>query len=132
MIMLAQAPIGAARPEEPCPPVTGLTALGPLDLFARLDVQGSAGAAVRVRVQTSLDGGLTWFDVAAFAFTGSAVLGARLPAVATMAPLALTPLPDGAVRDGPFGDRLRATIESSGTYGLGTVVTVLGRVGGRC
>lgn len=132
MILLTQAPITVPRAEEPCPPVGGFARLAPLDLFARLDVQGSPGALVRVRVQTSLDGGLTWFDLAVFAFTGAGMLAARLPGTSALAPGALPPLADGQSRDGPFGNRLRATVESTGTWGLGTLVTVLAGAGGPC
>jgi hypothetical protein len=99
-----------------------------LDLQARLDVVGTPGTSVKAWLQTSLDGGATWADLACFAFTTtSAVKAARLPGVTVTAPSAITDgtLADDQSIDGPFGERFRVKISSSGTYGAGTALTLV-------
>ena len=98
-----------------------------LDLQARLDVVGSAGTSVHAWVQTSIDGGATWLDLACFAFAGtSAVKAARLPGAALRPPadIAEATLAADTALDGPFGERFRVKIASSGTYGAGTTLAV--------
>lgn len=90
---------------------------------------GSGGTTAKARVQTSLDGGTTWVDVACFAFTTSAARKAA--ALHARAPLAPTDVTDGALADntvlnGPLGDRLRVKLTTTGTYGGNTRLTVTG------
>ena len=81
---------------------------------------GSGGTSVDAYVQTSADGGVTWFDVAQFHFlTTSATkvynLSNRTPVTSIATPT------DGALAsntsvDGLLGDRLRVKWSSVGTY----------------
>lgn len=99
-----------------------------LDLQARLDVVGSPGTSVKAWVQTSIDGGATWLDLACFAFaTSSAVKAARLPGAALKSPAAIAEgtLADDTANDGPFGERFRIKVTSAGSYGAGTTLTLV-------
>lgn len=86
---------------------------------------GSGGTSLKVDVETSLDHGVTWVPVARFAFTtASAVKVANLSGMTSKSPAAVAALSDDAVLDGILGDRLRARITSTGTYGANTSVSV--------
>ena len=98
-----------------------------LDLQARLDVVGSPGTSAKAWVQTSIDGGATWLDLACFAFSSvSAVKAARLPGGALKSPAAISEgtLADDSASDGPFGERFRVKVTSVGTFGAGTTLTL--------
>ena len=83
-------------------------------------VRAGGGTTCDVFVQTSLDGGVTWFDIAQFAFTtttatkvsavkrGIAVTPGTAPADAALA--------DNTVLDGVIGDRVRVKYTTTGTY----------------
>ena len=94
-------------------------------LSARL-AYGSGGTSCYAVVETSLDQGVTWVQIARFDFTTSGLqkvmtvsgLTPRI-AAATAGSLAA----DTAL-DGTLGDRLRATVVSTGTYAGSTVVSV--------
>jgi hypothetical protein len=94
-------------------------------LSARL-AYGSGGTSCYAVVETSLDQGVTWVQIARFDFTTSGLqkvitvsgLTPRI-AAATAGSLAA----DTAL-DGVLGDRLRATVVSTGTYAGSTVVSV--------
>lgn len=81
---------------------------------------GSGGTSCKVFIQVSLDQGLSWIDIACFAFTtASAVKVINLFAGETsVAPVAPT---DGALADNEFingivGAVMRAKIVTTGTY----------------
>lgn len=105
-------------------PIVDLEGVTAVSLQARL-AYGSGGTTAKAYVQTSLDQGVTWIDVACFAFaTAGAVkvtnLSAFTPRILTVAP------PDGAladdtVVDGLLGDRLRVRIVTTGTYSSSVV-----------
>jgi len=89
---------------------------------------GSGGTTATVWVQTSLDGGLTWVDIANWAFTTSS-----LRSVATLS--ALTPVTtvytatDGTLgsntcKDGILGHQYRTKTTTTGTYAGGTTLRV--------
>lgn len=90
---------------------------------------GSGGTTAKVFVQTSLDGGTTWFDVVSQAFATtdaskvSAVSTAIAPASQAFAPgdAALT---DNTVVQGVLGDRIRAKLVTVGTYAGSTTIAV--------
>jgi len=96
-----------------------------ITLSARL-AYGSGGTSCYAVVETSLDQGVTWVQIARFDFTTSGLqkvmtvsgLTPRI-AAATAGSLAA----DTAL-DGTLGDRLRATVVSTGTYAGSTVVSV--------
>jgi hypothetical protein len=98
-------------------------------LSARL-AYGSGGTSCYAVIETSLDQGVTWVQIARFDFTTSGLqkvmtvsgLTPRI-AAATAGSLAA----DTAL-DGTLGDRLRATVVSTGTYAGSTVVSVRANV----
>ena len=98
-------------------------------LSARL-AYGSGGTSCYAVVETSLDQGVTWVQIARFDFATSGLqkvltvsgLTPRI-AAATAGSLAA----DTAL-DGTLGDRLRATVVSTGTYAGSTVVSVRANV----
>lgn len=90
---------------------------------------GAGGTAVKAYVQTSLDQGVTWFDIACFAFTTSAAtkvssITTRIaPASQAFAPTDVT-LTDNTIIQGVIGDQLRCKYVSTGTYTGTTHLTV--------
>ncbi len=84
-----------------------------------------AATSAKAYIQTSLDAGATWFDIASFAFTTSTAT--KVSAVTTeIAPAsqAFTPadgtLSDNTIIQGIIGDRLRVKFVSVGAYGAGS------------
>lgn len=88
---------------------------------------GSGGTTCKVYVQTSLDGGATWVDIACFAFTTSSAR--RLSAVNSYPSTAFTAnttpgdaaLTDNTVLNGLIGDMVRAKVVIVGTYAATTL-----------
>lgn len=79
---------------------------------------GSGGTSVKAIVETTFDQGVTWIEVARFAFTTSNAtkvvnLSGLTPVTTVYAPVALS---DDAVKDGLLGPRFRASILTTGTY----------------
>lgn len=88
-------------------------------------VYGSGGTTCAVIVQTSLDQGASWIDVARFDFTtANAKKVANIVASGAVAPGAVSALSVEGKLDGILGDRLRAKVTSTGTYGGNTSVSV--------
>jgi hypothetical protein len=109
--------------------VEDLEGIRSLALHARF-AYGSGGTTCKVYVQTSLDQGTTWFDVACFAFTTAGLtrvmnLSAMTPVTTPQAP-ADGGLADNTALDGPLGDRFRAKVVSVGTYAGPTVLSLRG------
>ncbi len=85
---------------------------------------GSGGSTAVVVVQTSLDGGTTWRDIAYFSFgTATAVKYANVSGLTAKATGAYAALAADGVNDGLLGNQLRAVITTTGTY-ANTLVTV--------
>lgn len=87
---------------------------------------GSGGTSLKVIVETSLDLGVTWIEVARFAFTTAAAekvanLSGLTPVTTVYAP---TTLSDDAVKDGILGTRWRASILAVGTYAGNTSLSL--------
>lgn len=82
---------------------------------------GSGGTDLRAWVQTTVDGGVTWHDIACFLFLQANKrrminLSARTPVIALATP-GDGVLADDTAIDGFLGDRLRVKWTSTGTYG---------------
>ncbi len=79
---------------------------------------GSGSATLKATVETSMDQGLTWCEVARAAFTTAAAekiinLSGLTPVTTLYAPVALS---DDTAKDGILGERWRAKIIATGTY----------------
>jgi hypothetical protein len=90
-------------------------------------VYGSGGTSVDAWVQTTADGGATWYDVANFHFTtASSIMQANLQSETPVTTI-YTPT-DGSLSantavDGLLGDRVRVKWSSVGIY-VGTTLTI--------
>lgn len=89
-------------------------------------VYGSGGTTCKAYLQTSLDGGSTWHDIACAAFTTASAT--KLFNLSGLTPKTTPATPtDGAMTDdtaldGVLGDRLRLKVVSVGTYAGSTQV----------
>ncbi len=88
-------------------------------------VYGSGGTTCIAYVQTSLDQGVTWIDIARFDFsTANATKVANISAAGASAPAAVAALGAEGKLDGILGDRLRVKVTSTGTYAGNTSLAV--------
>jgi hypothetical protein len=81
---------------------------------------GSGGATVDAYFQTSLDGGLTWIDIAQFHFTTASArlvynLNSQTPVTAEYTPTDGT-LTANTAKDGIVGPLYQVKLASTGTY----------------
>jgi len=89
---------------------------------------GSGGTNVTAYVQTSLDEGVTWADIASFQFTTASA--SRVSALSIFVALAAAiVVTDGAltantILNGLLGDRLRVKYTTTGTYAGGTSLKI--------
>lgn len=88
---------------------------------------GSGGTTTKAWLQTSFDGGVTWHDIASFAFalaslTKVAALTTRV--AATHATPTDGTLADNTINNGLIGGRLRVKITSTGTYAGSTTLRI--------
>jgi hypothetical protein len=91
-------------------------------------IYGSGGTTVDAYLQTTLDGGATWCDIANFHFTTSSArkifnLNSQTPETTQVTPT------DGSMtantaQDGVLGSQFRVKYQSSGTYGGTTTLQV--------
>lgn len=112
--------------------VTGAIRYSPglASLTVMADFVFGSGAAVTAKAyfQTSLDRGLTWIDIAAFAFTTTSAT--KISALSKFTALAAAAAPtdgtltDDTILDGLLGDRFRVKVISTGTYGGSTTLKV--------
>ena len=91
---------------------------------------GSGGTTCKAFVQTTLDGGLSWFDIMCFTFTTASAKKISAVKMWTALAAAYTPLDgtltDDTIKDGVIGDRLRVKMILAGTYVTsGLVVTAV-------
>ena len=96
--------------------------------FSAVFTYGSGGTTAKFWIQTTFDGGVTWVDVAQFAFaTASAKAISSLKAVTAVAanytPTDAT-LADNTIKDGLLGDQLRVKYTTTGTYAGGTTIRI--------
>lgn len=117
---------------------TGATALTPamvgVDKYRGVTIQAnftyvaSAATTVTAYVQSTLDGGVTWFDVVAFQFTTASAIKIanlrRTTPVTTIATATDGTLTANTCVDGALGDQLRVKWVSVGTYGAGTTLLI--------
>jgi hypothetical protein len=91
---------------------------------------GAGGTKINVYIQTSLDGGQTFFDIANVAFAntpGVEVINlSALDKVTTPTAPTDGTLADNTTLDGVLGDQFRAKVVSTGIYTGGTLVSVRG------
>ena len=91
---------------------------------------GSGGTQTNVYIQTSIDQGQSWFDIANIEFTTSSGVDvinlSGLDKLTTPTAPTNLALANNTVLDGPMGDRLQACVVSQGTYGGQTLVAVSG------
>jgi hypothetical protein len=108
-----------------CTPITGLTGMQSLTVSLRF-VYGSGGTAVKVYLQTSIDGGTTWDDIACWApSNANASKRWNFSALAIFA-APVTPtdgaMPDNTMQNGLLGDLVRLKVVSTGLYGGNTAL----------
>lgn len=100
-----------------------------IELFANF-VYVSGGTSADVYIQTSIDGGTTWFDIANFHFltTTAKKMSAIVIDPATAFTAGTVPgsgaLAANTVLNGIIGDRIRALVTTVGTYGGGTTLAI--------
>lgn len=109
-----------------CTAVTGLTGMQSLTVWLKL-TYGSGGTAVKAYVQTSLDGGNTWIDIACVVFNTATEVAVLNFSALTPKTTAVIPtdgsLADDTAIDGILGDRVRLKVISTGTYAGSTVLS---------
>jgi len=108
-------------------PITGLARAASLAIQCNLGY-GSGGTSIDVYVQTSFDGGNTWFDIAEFSMTTSNYNKAY-NLTANTAVTSVTALTDGSMsantsQSGLIGDQLRLKYTTVGTYAGSTTLVV--------
>jgi hypothetical protein len=108
-------------------PQTGLAGLTALSCQVRMS-GGAAGTKINVYIQTSLDQGQTFGDIANIAFANTSgvqwINVSALDKVTTPTAPGDGTLADNTVLDGILGDQLRAKVVSTGTYTGGTLASV--------
>lgn len=90
---------------------------------------GSGGTTANAYVQTSLDSGVTWFDIANFSFTTSTAkfmynLSGLTPVTTENATRTDGSMTANTSLDGFIGDLLRVKYSSTGTYGGNTTLRI--------
>jgi hypothetical protein len=112
-------------PSVATPKLAGCTHVALLSKF----VYGSGGTTAKFWLQTSLDGGVTWFDIVNHAYTTSTA--SKLSAVTTfIAPATQGAAPtdgslaDNTINQGIIGDRLRIKYTTTGTYAGSTTIAI--------
>jgi hypothetical protein len=111
-------------------PVQSLEGMFAASIEARL-AYGSGGTTCKAYVQTTHDDGITWDDVACFAFTtASATKKVNLSGLTPVTSL-VTPsdgaMADNTVQDGCFGSAMRVKLVTTGTY-ANTVLRARGEI----
>lgn len=119
----------AALTNSASTPVLGLAGAKQLSLQA-VFTYGSAGTTAKVYIQTSIDGGATWFDIACFSFTTATAKKLHSVTADPSTPMTPATVPGSAaltvdtVLNGIIGDRIRALTTTTGIYAGGTTLAV--------
>jgi hypothetical protein len=106
-------------------PLIDLEGMSRLTLSARL-AYGSGGTSVVVVVQTSLNQGTSWIDIARFDFSTAGlekVMNLTTVTSLTSPYSVISLVAEGGVNS-VLGDRLRSVVTSTGTYTGSTVLAV--------
>ncbi len=116
--------ITAALSAQAQTPIEDLEGMLACTLVARF-LYGSGGTTAVALIQTSLDGGTIWYDIARFDFTtASAIKYANLSGLTYKAAGALAALGSEGQNDGVLGPMVRAVITTTGTYAGGTLLDI--------
>lgn len=100
----------------------GMTAV---TLFCEFIYGAGAGTTCAVIIQTSINQGDDWIDIARFDFTtANRSVVCNLSGLLSKAVTAFAALSSEGVNDGILGDRLRAKVTSTGAYSGNTSVSV--------
>jgi len=128
MVLLAPLTIGAAVGATATTPVTDMGGMNYL-VVTGVFLYGAGGTDAIARVQTSVDGGLSWIDIVALGFLTAA--STKVSAVTTgIAPGSQASVyTDGTmtvntVLQGVLGDRIRVKYVTTGTYTGATSLAV--------
>lgn len=109
-----------------CDAITRQGGMESVSIQAKL-TYGSGGTAVKVYVQTTLDQGTTWIDIACLTFataTAAKVVGLKAGSATTVITPTDGALADNTCVDGILGDQLRLKVISTGTYAGSTSLAV--------
>jgi len=101
---------------------------GLLAIAASLRLQyGSGGTTIKAYLQTSIDQGATWIDIACVLFATASEHACLNFSALTPKTTAVTPtdgsLTDDTAVDGVLGERFRLKVVSTGTYAGSTVLS---------
>lgn len=128
MTTLATVQVTTAQSAVAQTPVTGLGRPQAISLHALFTYVASAATSCDAYVQTSLDGGTTWYDIANFHFTTASATKYQnctgMTAVNASVALVQAAITNDTSINGLIGDRLRVVVTSVGTYGSGTTLVV--------
>lgn len=108
--------------------VTGLTDKNRVSLVAKFTYGSGSTVTAKAYIQTSLDGGTTWYDIACFDFAEASAtkylsVSALTAVNADVAPTTGALTADTSI-NGLLGDRIRMVVTSTGTYGGDTSLKV--------
>jgi hypothetical protein len=117
--------VAAVTPDAPTYSLPGLN-YESLSLQANF-TYGSGGTTVKAWVQTTFDQGVTWTDIANFAFTTASAR--RLYHLTPVAVTSIATPTDGTLADntavnGLLGSNLRVKLTTTGTYAGGTSLVI--------
>ena len=108
-------------------PVVSFEGAQALSVQMRLSY-GAGGTNIKAYLQTSLDQGTTWIDIACVLFGTAGEVAVFNLSGLTPKTVQLTPsdgvLADDTVVDGVLGDRFRVKVISTGTYASSTTLAI--------
>lgn len=115
---------GTSESNVPQALVDNLDGMTAVTLFCEF-IYGSGGTTCAVIVQTSINQGDDWIDIARFDFmTANRSVVCNLSGLLSKVVTAFAALSSEGVSDGILGDRLRAKVTSTGTYAGNTSIAV--------